>query len=136
VTGPRRSRGSRFRSRRRQGGAYSGHINRVNKVSQAKVNPNPANEWAKKKIPEMKRERGGRCEFKGCGETRLNKLEFVHVEETPISRTGSRGRKEKIADIRAHPEAYRLECKKHHHKDKAAVEHDAEMREKGAREEV
>jgi hypothetical protein len=79
---------------------------------------------------------GGKCQYPGCEERRLSKLQFVHIEETPISRTGPRGRKEKLADVHEHPEAYRLECHKHHIKDKKAVEHDAEMREKGRREEV
>lgn len=130
MTGPRRSRNFRRSSRRRQGG-YTGHISRARPQT-----ANPANQWVKHATIEQKQAMGGKCQEPGCNETRLSKLEFVHIHETPISRTGPRGRKEKLADVHAHPEDYQLMCHKHHIKNKAAVEHDAEMREKGAREEA
>ena len=94
---------------------------------------NRPNKWVKKRIPELKRELGGRCEHRGCGERRLSYLEFAHVKSTPISRTGPRDRKEKVADVAAHPGAYRLLCEKHHDSDKKAREHDARMRRLGKR---
>lgn len=76
---------------------------------------NAPNRWVKKAIPDLKREMGGKCEYRGCGERRLSYLEFAHTRKTPISGTGPRGRKEKVADIHAHPNSYALYCSKHHH---------------------
>lgn len=78
---------------------------------------NRANSWVKRAIPEQKRKMGGKCSHRGCGERRLSKLEFAHVRKTPISGTGPRGRKEKLADVKAHPKSYKLYCRKHHHSD-------------------
>ncbi|MBT0160010.1 hypothetical protein G4O51_08495 [Candidatus Bathyarchaeota archaeon A05DMB-2] len=75
---------------------------------------NDANEWVKKRIPELKREMGGKCQHKGCGEKRLSRLDFTHVRRTPISGTGPRGRKEKVADVNKHRSSYTLRCKRHH----------------------
>ena len=94
---------------------------------------NIPNEWVKKRTPELKREWGGKCEHRGCGEKRLSYLEFAHIKQTPISRTGPRGRKEKVADITAHPGAYKLYCEKHHDTDKKVYSHDANMRRLGHR---
>jgi hypothetical protein len=78
---------------------------------------NKANEWVKQRIPQLKREFGGKCEHKGCGERRLTMLEFAHTRKTSLSGTGPRGRKEKAADIAAHPGSYKLMCHKHHRQD-------------------
>jgi hypothetical protein len=94
---------------------------------------NEANEWVKHATPETKRQMGGKCTHRGCGERRLSRLRFEHVRSTPISRTGSRGRKEKLADVHAHPDAYKLKCAKHAVTDKATREHDARMRRLGRR---
>jgi len=90
-------------------------------------------EQDKKRIPELKRELCGKCEHRGCGERRLSCLEFAHLRSTPISRTGPRDRKEKAADVAAHPNAYKLLCEKHHNHHKQAKEHDARMRRLGRR---
>lgn len=95
---------------------------------------NAANRWVKHATPETKRAMGGKCSHRGCGEKRLSKLEFAHINETPISRTGPRGRKEKLADVHAHPDDYKLKCHNHHVRDPDTAHHDANMREKGARE--
>lgn len=90
---------------------------------------NRQNEYIKRAIPEMKREMGGKCTHRGCGERRLSRLEFSHIHQTPISRTGSgRDRKEKLADVRAHPNAYTLKCERHHDTDRKTREHDSRMR--------
>lgn len=94
---------------------------------------NEANKWVKKRIPALKRELGAKCSHRGCGERRLSHLRFEHIKETPISRTGARGRKEKCADVAKHPDAYKLKCWKHAVRDKETVKHDALMRKKGAR---
>jgi len=94
---------------------------------------NRQNKWVKRAIPEMKREMGGKCTNRNCGEHRLSYLEFAHVKSTPISRTGPRDRKEKLADVRAHPGAYRLYCEKHHDSSLKAREHDQRMRRLGRR---
>jgi hypothetical protein len=94
---------------------------------------NGPNKWVKKRIPELKRELGGQCKHRGCGEKRLSYLEFAHVRSTPISRTGPRDRKEKVADVAAHPSSYKLLCEKHHDIDRQAREHDARMRRLGKR---
>jgi len=93
------------------------------------------NRWVKKRIPQLKRQLGGKCSHPGCKEKRLSKLEFAHVKSTPISRTGPRGRKEKVADVAAHPDAYRLKCERHHDTDKQTREHDSRMRSLGRRRE-
>lgn len=78
---------------------------------------NAANKWVKRALLEEKRKMGGKCKHRGCGEKRLSKLEFAHIRKTPISGTGPRGRKEKLADVHKHPKSYTLRCKKHHHSD-------------------
>ena len=94
---------------------------------------NQANQWVKKAIPAQKRVMGGKCQHKGCKEKRLSKLQFSHVKQTPISRTGSRGRKEKLADVHAHPKAYKLKCHRHHVADRENKVHDSRMRRLGRR---
>jgi hypothetical protein len=97
---------------------------------------NAANEWAKQRKPDLIRlvspNKLG-CQHKGCGEQRHSHLQFAHIKETPISRTGPRGRKEKFADINAHPEAYKVKCDKHALTDKNTKTHDARMRRLGKR---
>jgi hypothetical protein len=97
---------------------------------------NASNEWAKKRKPDLIRlvspNKLG-CQHRGCGEQRHSNLQFAHVNSTPISRTGPRGRKEKWADITTHPTSYRVECSKHHLTDQATSEHDARMRRLGKR---
>ena len=78
---------------------------------------NQANKWVKKRIPELKRELGGKCQHRGCGEKRLSKLEFAHKRVTKICGNGARGRKEKVADINKHRSSYTLRCHKHHVQD-------------------
>jgi hypothetical protein len=94
---------------------------------------NQANAWVKKAIPAQKRKMGGKCQHKGCKEKRLSKLQFSHIKSTPISRSGPRGRKEKLADVRAHPKAYKLKCHFHHIHDKKDKAHDKKMRRLGRR---
>jgi hypothetical protein len=94
---------------------------------------NHANKWVKKRIPELKRKMGGKCEHRGCCERRLSYLEFAHVKSTQLSRTGPRDRKEKVADVAAYPGAYRLLCEKHHDSEKKTREHDLRMRRLGKR---
>jgi len=106
---------------------------RTARSHKSKGSGNAANRWVKKATPQTKRDMGGKCQHRGCGERRLSKLEFAHVGETPISRTGSRGRKEKLADVHAHPDDYKLKCHKHHISDPDTAKHDANMRNKGAR---
>jgi hypothetical protein len=97
---------------------------------------NRQNEWAKQRkgdlIHLVSPVKLG-CQHRGCGERRHSNLEFAHIGSTPLSRTGPRGRKEKWADINAHPEKYRVECPKHHDTDSATSKHDALMRRLGKR---
>ncbi len=94
---------------------------------------NVSNRWVKENTPIQKQSMGGKCEYPNCTETDLDKLEFVHISETQISRTGGRDRKEKLVDVHKNPQSYRLECAKHHHIDPEAVAHDSKMRELGHR---
>lgn len=71
------------------------------------------NEWAKQQMPKLRSQYGNQCAI--CGEQlhldekgRPN-LQFAHSKSTGIRGSG-RGRKERIADIRKHPQAYRLLC--------------------------
>lgn len=97
---------------------------------------NDANKWAGKRKPiliaKVSPNKKG-CQHRGCGERRVSMLQFAHVVSTPLSRSGSRGRKEKFADINAHPEAYKVECHKHHVSDKDTTTHDRRMRRLGHR---
>ena len=97
---------------------------------------NKANEWAKQRKPELIRlispTKHG-CSHPGCGEQRHSHLQFAHIHQTPLSRTGPRGRKEKWADIAAHPHDYRVKCDKHALTDKDSRTHDARMRKLGHR---
>jgi|GEM_PF-4077566 len=94
---------------------------------------NRQNQWKKRAIVEVKRDLGGKCSHRGCGEHRLSYLEFAHTRQTPLSRSGPREMKSKIADVRAHPNAYTLKCERHHDTDKATREHDQRMRRLGHR---
>jgi hypothetical protein len=107
--------------------------NTIKNVTRELSLTNGPNRWVKKAIPDQKREMGGKCTHRGCGEKRLSYLRFEHIKQTPISRTGPRDRKEKLSDVRAHPDAYRLKCEKHALTDKATREHDARMRRLGHR---
>lgn len=97
---------------------------------------NQSNMWAKKRklvlIAKISPRKRG-CQHSGCEEKRPSKLQFAHVKQTPISRTGPRGRKEKWADINKHPEAYRVKCHKHALTDKDTRTHDKRMRKLGKR---
>ncbi len=73
------------------------------------------------------------CQYRGCGEKRQDHLEFEHIHQTKISRTGSREMKSKFADINAHPEAYKVSCYKHRNQIPGTAEHDARMRKLGRR---
>jgi hypothetical protein len=73
---------------------------------------NQANEWAKKEMKRLRKARGGKCETKGCNQTK--DLQFSHTKYTPILNAKFRsGRKERITDIRKYPKAYKLKCRKH-----------------------
>jgi hypothetical protein len=91
---------------------------------------NRQNEWAKRKLPELRREYGNRCNVRTCKHPRTN-LEFAHVRQTELSRTGPRDRKEKIADIQKHPNSYRLLCHEHH--TKLYADQHARLRKQGRR---
>ena len=97
---------------------------------------NGANVWAGKRKPfliaKVSPTKKG-CQHRNCGEKRPSKLQFAHIKQTQISRTGPRGRKEKWADINRTPEAYRVKCKKHALADKDTRAHDARMRRLGKR---
>ena len=97
---------------------------------------NQANLWAGKRKPALiakvsPNKKG--CQHRNCREKRPSRLQFVHVKQTPISRSGPRGRKEKWSDINKHPKAYRVECHKHHLSDKKSKAHDSKMRRLGKR---
>jgi hypothetical protein len=95
---------------------------------------NQANQWAGKRkgvlIAKLAPKKKG-CQNPGCGEKRHKHLQFAHIKETAISRTGPRGRKEKWADINANPQAYKVMCNRHALTNKATREHDRKMRKKG-----
>ncbi len=63
----------------------------------------------------------------------LSKLQFAHIRQTKLSRSGPRGRKEKWSDINQNPKAYKVECHKHHLTDKKPKAHDKKMRKLGHR---
>ena len=86
------------------------------------------NRWAKAKLLEVKEKLGG-CQWPGCHMTAPELLEFAHLEETPLLHrtrkangkkqdqgkrgyrgTRSRGRKERLQDIRTWPGSYTLFC--------------------------
>jgi hypothetical protein len=75
---------------------------------------NLANQWVKRRRHVLIKKLGGKCKHRGCGEKRHSKLQFAHVRRTKLSGTGPRGRKERMADINAHPKSYTLRCSKHH----------------------
>jgi hypothetical protein len=90
---------------------------------------NPANEWAKKRRRVLLRERGD-CEHRGCNKP----IKFMaHVRETPLSRTGPRGRKERLAEYARYPGHFRGLCAEHYKTDQKAKHHDGLMRRKGRR---
>ena len=87
-----------------------------------------SNGWTKAKIVEVKKELGG-CQWPRCTVTAPELLDFAHLEETPLlhrSRqanekkkkagkktyhgTMSRGRKERLMDVRTWPGSYTLFC--------------------------
>ncbi len=72
----------------------------------------PANAWAKSQILRLRAARGNACE--DCGRSlRIARgkpnLQFAHLQPTGLSGEG-RGRKERVIDIRRHPESYKLLC--------------------------
>jgi hypothetical protein len=90
---------------------------------------NAANEWAKRRRRTLLRERGS-CESRGCSKP----IRYMaHVRETPLSRTGPRGRKERLAEYARYPNHFRGLCAKHYSTDKKARHHDSIMRKKGSR---
>lgn len=66
---------------------------------------NDANQWVKRKLKELRAERGGRCAK--CGG--FTQLQFAHVHPTMLKGMG-RGRKERYYDIINNPECYALLC--------------------------
>lgn len=77
---------------------------------------NPRNELAKRQMAALRATRGNKCEV--CEATyppeiAASQLEFAHAAETGLKGMG-RGRKERITDIRKHPENYALMCKPCH----------------------
>lgn len=79
---------------------------------------NPRNELAKRQMAALRAGRGNRCEVcettaEEIAERHEPPLEFAHTAETEVVGMG-RGRKERIVDIRKHPEHYALLCKPCH----------------------
>jgi hypothetical protein len=73
---------------------------------------NAANKWIKKAFIKLRLEYGGKCHF--CG-SKIN-LVFAHRRKTPIIKDRplkKAGRKERYYDIKRHPKAYFLTCRKH-----------------------
>jgi hypothetical protein len=89
---------------------------------------NKQNEWTRAKILELKTVLGG-CQWPACTVTQPELLDFCHLDETPLlSRTRkanekkqkqgktsywgsrSRGRKERLMDVRKWPGSYTLFC--------------------------
>jgi hypothetical protein len=95
--------------------------------------PNRQNIWKKTAIMDLKRDMGGKCTHRDCGEHRLSRLRLEHVKSTPLSRTGGREVKSKIADARKYPDAYKLKCQTHALTDKDTAKHDKLMRSLGHR---
>ena len=90
---------------------------------------NPANEWAKRRRKTLLRERGN-CEARGCKKP----IKYMaHVRETPLSRTGPRGRKERLAEYAKYPKHFKGLCAEHYKTDKQAKHHDSIQRKKGKR---
>ena len=88
---------------------------------------NPANKWAKHRKPDLIRKVSPRQTWLSTPRMQRKtrkQTSIRHTKQTPLSRTGPRGRKEKFADINKHPEAYKVECHKHHLTDKAPAKHD------------
>ena len=78
---------------------------------------NQANKWVKPRRKVLIKEFGGKCKHRGCKETRPSKLQFIHTRKTPLTASGVRGRKERMADINRHRKSYTLRCHRHHVKD-------------------
>jgi hypothetical protein len=93
---------------------------------------NAANQWAKKrrKVVLKQRPKKGKCEVKGC--TRQGAV-MAHVRETPLCRTGPRGRKERLAEYSRYPKHFKLVCKGHAKTDKQVKNHDRLQCRKGKR---
>lgn len=66
---------------------------------------NRANAWAQRRRKVLINRFGGKCRF--CGS--VLRLEFAHKQPTELS-GGSRGRKERLADISKFPDSYDLLC--------------------------
>lgn len=68
--------------------------------------------WRHRTMERLREQFGGVCGEGGleCGTIGL---EFAHTAETKIRGRG-RGSYERIRDIKAHPESYRLLCRRHH----------------------
>lgn len=78
---------------------------------------NKPNAWVKRRRKVLVKQFGGKCQHRGCNVRGSAHLQFAHVRRTKLSGTGPRGRKEKAADIAAHPRSYTLRCPKHHASD-------------------
>jgi hypothetical protein len=79
----------------------------------AKKNGSPRNELAKVQMIQLRKEFGNKCFV--CERGPEHHLEFAHLRPTGIFGRG-RGRKERIADIRAHKDHYVLLCHRCHDK--------------------
>ena len=93
---------------------------------------NAANKWAKKrrKVVLQARPKHGKCEVRGC--TRKGSI-MAHVIETPLCRSGPRGRKEKLAEYVRYPRHFKLVCKPHAKTNKQVKNHDRLQCRKGKR---
>ena len=93
---------------------------------------NSANEWAKRRRKVVLRDRPkrGKCEVRGCQKPIAV---MAHVRETPLSRTGPRGRKEKLAEYNRYPKHFKGVCKEHAKINPQVKRHDALMRKKGGK---
>jgi hypothetical protein len=93
---------------------------------------NRQNKWAVGRRKELVKEFGGECYVRGCHEK--HDLEFGHVRQTPLSRTGPRERKTVLADINKHRSSYKLVCQEHKHSPHTKIyEHDRRMAKLGRR---
>lgn len=66
-------------------------------------------DWVRNNLHKERLKRGNVCAICGKPGTDQNPLDFMHVQHTPMSGRGaSRGRVERLYDIKRHPGAYRL----------------------------
>jgi len=93
---------------------------------------NQSNKWAKKrrKVVLRQRPKRGKCEVRGC---KKPIAVMAHIRETPLCRTGPRGRKERLAEYVRYPKHFKGVCKKHAKTDKQVKHHDSLQKSKGSR---